>query len=178
MLSIRPRLGDRPCPPHRVSASPWRAPPPPRAHPGSPAGRLALAAGGFISFLIRNGAEGPGRGQREREKKKGKQQKIASPGCLARRRQDLVRPAGPGCPGGRAPACGPSLPGDVQVARRPWRRALLLRLSTCKMDTRGRVPKRPWSSADVTGSPVLGDPCPAGRHGLSLLLQSEPPSWS
>lgn len=78
---------------------------------------MALAACGFIFFLIRNGAEGPGSGER-----KGKQQKITSPGRPARptsrrRRRDLTVPAGIQLPRGTE---GEST-GATEGARLPFR---------------------------------------------------------
>ena len=109
---------------------------------------MALAACSFISFLIRNGAEGPGRGER-----KGKQQKITSPGRPARptsrrRRRDLIVPAGAQLPGGRAPAFRPAAAlwggerarsGGVAgwFGARPCCCSLYLVLSICKMGMGG-----------------------------------------
>lgn len=79
---------------------------------------------GFISFLIRNGAEGPGRGER-----KGKQQKITSPGRPARPlagAESSLAPRGPAAPGrgsrgGRRPSARRRPLGRGEVRVRRWR---------------------------------------------------------
>ena len=104
---------------------------------------MALAACGFISFLIRNGAEGPGRGER-----KGKQQKITSPARPARpasrrRAETSASPQASSCREAqregtleprRAPAFRPAAalwgggrgPGQAWSGRVVWGQALLL----------------------------------------------------
>lgn len=76
-------------------------------HPGSLSGGLALAACGFISFLIRNGEEGPERGE------KGKTTENNLP--LLPRPPDLPPAPRPHCPRG-----GPAAQeGGSQGGRRP-----------------------------------------------------------
>lgn len=109
-----------------------RAPPPRRAahiqHPGNRSGRLAGTACGFISFLIRNGEEGPG--WRGREKGKTAENNLSWPPRPPAGRPPAsaaaypIGPAGAQLPrreGGSPAGCCPSAPscplgwGEVQV---------------------------------------------------------------